>query len=338
MRIGSEGKRWPRRCAVILCGAIFFAALPAARAADPPSETSKYTGPGSCSSTSCHGSVKPRADSRIFQDEYSIWVVKDKHAKAYEALTGPVGERMGRILGLGKSERAAKCLACHALDVPADARAKTFELNEGVTCESCHGPSSAWLGPHTTHGWTHEQSVAAGMYDTRNLIRRAEKCLSCHLGTQERFVDHEMIAAGHPECKYVSTVCMSYGLQAMNSVRKALSIGGPTFIHSLDPCPKGWDYDPIQSHELGELAVTTGIWPLYEVENGVLRLVGKTREIAARRYKRGPVRDYLLRQGRFAHFTDEDIDYFQKKIDEMWEKWLIPGVIPFRTEIENWAP
>jgi pyruvate ferredoxin oxidoreductase beta subunit len=147
-----------------------------------------------------------------------------------------------------------------------------------------------------------------------------------------------MIAAGHPECKYVSTVCMSYGLQAMNSVRKALSIGGPTFIHSLDPCPKGWDYDPIQSHELGELAVTTGIWPLYEVENGVLRLVGKTREIAARRYKRGPVRDYLLRQGRFAHFTDEDIDYFQRKIDEMWEKWLIPGVIPFRTEIENSAP
>ena len=71
-----------------------------------------------------------------------------------------------------------------------------------------------------------------------------------------------MIAAGHPECKYVSTVCMSYGLQVMNSVRKALSIGGPTFIHSLDPCPKGWDYDPIQSHELGELAVTTGIGPL----------------------------------------------------------------------------
>jgi len=199
MRIGSEGKRWPPRCAVILCGAIFFATFPAARTARPPAETSKYTGPGSCSSTSCHGSVKPRADSRIFQNEYSIWVVKDKHAKAYEALTGPVGVRMGRILGVGKSEQAAKCLACHALDVPAEARAKTFELNEGVTCESCHGPASAWLGPHTTRGWTHEQSVAAGMYDTRNLVRRTEKCLSCHLGTQEKFVDHEMIAAGHPD-------------------------------------------------------------------------------------------------------------------------------------------
>src|SRR6266705_2957394 len=199
MRIAPEGMSWPLRCAVFLCGAIFFAATVTANAAGLPAETGKYTGPGSCSSTSCHGSVKPRADNRIFQNEYSIWVVKDKHAKAYEALTGQVGERIGRILGVGKSEQAAKCLACHALDVPADARAKTFELTEGVTCENCHGPASAWLGPHTTRGWTHEQSVAAGMYDTRNLVRRTEKCLSCHLGTQEKFVDHEMIAAGHPD-------------------------------------------------------------------------------------------------------------------------------------------
>jgi len=198
MRIWSGGKRRALRRA-ILWSAIVFTALPVAPAAAAPAETSKYTGPGSCSSTSCHGSVKPRADSRIFQDEYSIWVVKDKHAKAYEALTSLVGQRMGRILGIGKSEQAAKCLACHALDVPAEARARTFELTEGVTCENCHGPSSAWLGPHTTRGWTHEQSVAAGMYDTRNLARRTEKCLSCHLGTQEKSVDHEMIAAGHPD-------------------------------------------------------------------------------------------------------------------------------------------
>jgi hypothetical protein len=199
MRIGHEGKRWTLRCAVLLLGAFFVAGMNPACAANPPADASKYIGPGSCSSTSCHGSVKPRTDNRIFQNEYSIWAVKDKHAKSYDALTSPVGERMAKILGLGKSEQAAKCLACHALDVPSEARAKTFELNEGVSCESCHGPASAWLGPHTTRTWTHEQSVAAGMYDTRNLMRRTEKCLKCHLGTQEKFVDHEMIAAGHPD-------------------------------------------------------------------------------------------------------------------------------------------
>ena len=147
-----------------------------------------------------------------------------------------------------------------------------------------------------------------------------------------------MLAAGHPTCKYVATIDMSYGLLGMNCIRKALTIGGPTFIHSLDPCPKGWDYDPYISHDLGEMAVTTGVWPLYEVENQVVRLLGKTKEIAEGRYKRGPVRDYLLKQGRFAHFTKDDIDYFQSKVDDMWNKWLVPGVIPMAKEIEADAP
>jgi hypothetical protein len=45
---------------------------------------------------------------------------------------------------------------------------------------------------------------------------------------------------------------------------------------------------------------------------------------------RKPVREYLLKQGRFAHFTEEDLGYFQAKIDEMWDTWEVPGVVPFR--------
>ncbi|MEE9172282.1 MAG: thiamine pyrophosphate-dependent enzyme [candidate division NC10 bacterium] len=135
-----------------------------------------------------------------------------------------------------------------------------------------------------------------------------------------------MLAAGHPECRYVATVDASYALEMMNRIRKALTIGGPTFIHSLDPCPKGWDYDPIQSHTLGELAVETGVWPLFDIEDGVLKFYGKTKSIVQGR-KRKPVREYLLRQGRFAHFTEEDIEYFQKKVDLMWDRWLIPGAV-----------
>src|SRR5438034_1292319 len=138
-----------------------------------------------------------------------------------------------------------------------------------------------------------------------------------------------LMAAGHPECRYVATVCASYAVEMMNKVRRALTIGGPTFIHSLDPCPKGWDYDPMLSHELGELAIETGIFPLYEVEDGVVKYYGKTKAIVEGR-PRKPVREYLLKQGRFAHFTEEDLTYFQEKVDEQWEKWEIPGVVPFR--------
>ncbi len=141
-----------------------------------------------------------------------------------------------------------------------------------------------------------------------------------------------LIAAGHPECRYVATVCASFALDMMNKVRKALTIGGPTFIQCLDPCPKGWDYDPMFSHELGEMAIEAGIWPLYEIEDGKLNFYGKTKKLVEKRLKRKPVREYLLRQGRFAHFTDEDIDYFQKKTDQMWEEWILPGVIPIRPE------
>ncbi len=162
-------------------------------------DTPKYTGPGSCSSPSCHGGVQPRADTSVLQNEYSTWVVKDKHAQAYAVLSNPVAQRMARILGLPSASTAPKCLACHALDVPADVRARTFDATDGVSCESCHGPASNWLGPHTTKGWTHEKSVEAGMYDDRDLVHRSEKCLSCHLGNREKSVDHEMIAAGHPD-------------------------------------------------------------------------------------------------------------------------------------------
>ena len=160
----------------------------------------QYTGPGACSSTTCHGSIAPLTLNRVRQNEYSIWIVRDKHAKAYEALTSPVGERMGAILKIGKSENASRCLACHALDVPVAERARTFEITEGVSCENCHGPAAAWLGPHTERDWKHEDSVAKlGMYDTRDIIKRTERCLSCHLGTDQKYVDHEMIAAGHPD-------------------------------------------------------------------------------------------------------------------------------------------
>jgi hypothetical protein len=141
----------------------------------------------------------PSNVARVNQNEYSVWIVQDKHAKAYQALLNPVAQRMGKILGIGKPEQSQKCLTCHALAVPEAEKGRVFEISEGVTCENCHGPSSEWLGNHTMKGWTHAQSVAQGMHDTKDLIRRSEKCLSCHLGTPDKWVDHEMIAAGHPD-------------------------------------------------------------------------------------------------------------------------------------------
>jgi hypothetical protein len=167
--------------------------------AQPPAgEAGNYVGPGSCSAVACHGAVRPAAGARILQTEYSTWVARDRHARATDVLANAVSQRMAAILGIGAPQQAQKCLACHALDVPAAARGRTF-ASEGVSCEACHGPASGWLGYHVTRDATHEESVKRGMYDTRDVVKRTDRCLTCHLGTAEKAVDHEMIAAGHPD-------------------------------------------------------------------------------------------------------------------------------------------
>jgi hypothetical protein len=164
----------------------------------PAADANNFTGPGSCSAVACHGSIRPVAGSRILQTEYSTWISQDRHARATEVLSNEVSVRMGRILGVGRPDQAQKCLACHALDAPQAQRARNF-MTEGVSCEACHGPATGWLGYHVTKDAKHDESVRRGLYDTKDVVKRTEKCLTCHLGTSEKWVDHEMIAAGHPD-------------------------------------------------------------------------------------------------------------------------------------------
>jgi hypothetical protein len=212
-----------------------------------------YTGPGSCAASSCHGSVRPMAGSRILQTEYTTWVVQDKHARATEVLNNPTSLRMAKILGIGRPDAEQKCLTCHALDVPAQQRAKSYSA-EGVSCEACHGPASGWLGPHTTRGWTHAQSVGAGMYDTKDLVRRTETCAACHIGGADKSVDHEMIAAGHPD--------LVFDLEAFSAAM-------PRHWRSEDPWQnvRSWSVGQIiQLREALERLSTRskgGVWPEY---------------------------------------------------------------------------
>jgi len=177
------------------CAAILL--LPAAVSAADATD-GKYTGPGSCGSTSCHGGVRPRSDNAVLQNEYTTWTLHDKHSRAASLLTNEVGTRMGKILGITPSKEQ-RCLVCHSLNVTEEQKTRSFDTGDGVSCEACHGPASNWLGPHTTRGWDYEKSTALGMIDLRDPVKRSEKCLSCHLGDSTRSVDHELIAAGHPD-------------------------------------------------------------------------------------------------------------------------------------------
>ena len=162
------------------------------RAELPPAA---YTGPGSCSSLSCHGGVQPRTDNPYCRTNTALGPSRTNIRGHLPALTGDIGKQIGRNLNI-QPATSAKCLGCHTLDVPDDQKARSFDINDGVSCENCHGAASNWLGPHTARDWNYQKSVALGMYDTRDLIRRNEKCLSCHLGDETKAVDHETDRGG----------------------------------------------------------------------------------------------------------------------------------------------
>ena len=160
----------------------------------------QYVGVTSCSSQTCHGSVQPIPNSKVLQNEYSTWLVRDKHTRAYANLSNDVGRRIIKIMNLDDKGVAERCYPCHSVQVPSDRLARTFDRQSGVTCENCHGPASQWLEPHDKPGWNYDRVVKElGLYPTRDLVRRTSKCLECHVGTSNAEVDHELIAAGHPD-------------------------------------------------------------------------------------------------------------------------------------------
>jgi pyruvate ferredoxin oxidoreductase beta subunit len=115
---------------------------------------------------------------------------------------------------------------------------------------------------------------------------------------------------------YVATACHSYPLDFMNKVKKAAKVKGPSYIHCLSVCPTGWRLPPEQCITAGRLAVQTGIFPLYEVEDGKYRITVEMPE------KLRPAEDYLKIQGRFRHLSADEITVIQEKVAQEYNKLL----------------
>ena len=138
-------------------------------------------------------------------------------------------------------------------------------------------------------------------------------------GKREHKKDVPMIMAAH-RIPYVATAIPSYPMDLIRKLRKAKEMRGTKYIHILSPCPTGWRYPGSKTIEIGKLAVETGLWALYEIENGVFKLSPPSARLLDKE-KRKPVELYLKAQGRFRHLTDEDIAEIQRWVDAAWEKY-----------------
>jgi hypothetical protein len=110
---------------------------------------------------------------------------------------------MAQNLGIGDPTKEPSCLKCHSTYVPDKTRhGERHTLEDGVSCESCHGAAEGWLASHTAADATHQKNLQNGLSDTVNLEKRATLCLSCHQGDETKRVTHEIYGAGHPRLRF----------------------------------------------------------------------------------------------------------------------------------------
>lgn len=142
------------------------------------------------------------------------------------------------------------------------------------------------------------------------------------LGKREGRKDAPWIVAAH-RVPYVATASIAYPLDFVEKVQKAAAKRGFKYIHLHAPCPTGWRFPPSKTIEVGRLAVETGMWILYEFEDGVFRLTGRSKTLLDPS-KRKPIEEYLKLQGRFGHLLKpegrEALESLKLQIEESWNE------------------
>ena len=149
---------------VFALGAVSVAS--AAEGADAPGT---YVGVAKCKL--CH--KKPEEGA-----QYDVWL-KSGHAKAFETLASPEAKAEAAKHGIADPQKDPKCLKCHATAaaVMDDLANQKITLEEGVSCESCHGPGSAYYKKKVM------EDVRSGAVEAKSvgLIMPTEAvCKTCH--------------------------------------------------------------------------------------------------------------------------------------------------------------
>lgn len=128
-------------------------------------------------------------------------------------------------------------------------------------------------------------------------------------GKEEFKKDMPRIMIAH-DIPYVATASLAYPNDLLPKLEKMRDIRGFRYMHALAPCPVGWRFDSGDTVKLSKLAVDSGVFPLYEYENGKLKINREPRTI--------DVREYVALQGRFKHLTEEDLEKFRGEVEAMW--------------------
>jgi pyruvate/2-oxoacid:ferredoxin oxidoreductase beta subunit len=120
------------------------------------------------------------------------------------------------------------------------------------------------------------------------------------------------IMAAH-EIPYAATGCAAFLPDLRRKVEKARGMRGLRLITLLVPCLDGWGVPEDHGIELARLAVQSGVFPLYEVEDGNrYTLNGPARTKT--------VREYLDAQRRYRDLGDDEVDTLEREVEQGWRR------------------
>jgi pyruvate ferredoxin oxidoreductase beta subunit len=139
------------------------------------------------------------------------------------------------------------------------------------------------------------------------------------LGKLQPKKDMLAIMAAHG-IAYVAATSAAYPLDLYDKIRKAQTFPGTKYIHIFTPCPSGWGFPTKDAVRIGRLAVETGLFDLFEIENGNFKLTGASNKML-RSKKMLPVKEYFKSQIRFRKMSNETIARMQQNINERWHEY-----------------
>jgi hypothetical protein len=107
-------------------------------------------------------------------NQYGSWQ-KSKHAQAYATLASDKGKEVAGAKGVANPQESAECLKCHVTGHGVDASLldTKYKVEDGVGCESCHGPGKDYKNMKIMKD--SEQAKANGL-----IIPTEETCKKCH--------------------------------------------------------------------------------------------------------------------------------------------------------------
>jgi pyruvate ferredoxin oxidoreductase beta subunit len=140
------------------------------------------------------------------------------------------------------------------------------------------------------------------------------------LTKQQHKKDMFRIMEAH-DLPYIASISPAYPIDLYDKIVKAKRIKGTRYIQMIAPCPPGWGFAPRDMVKIARLAIETGMFVLFEIEDGKFRFTGRSKTLAERGNKL-PIINYIERQTRFRKMSIEQLSQLQRWVDGKWQDYL----------------